>query len=108
MHWLFGPLSRIDVQVYDLAVTEFDHPRVDFMIKEARATIDRYFDVVELSDREAGVVYKHGRVAGLLAPPSGRLHLFPGSGGFAALHLRLIAEVPPGRATLVHPNHPLT
>jgi regulator of protease activity HflC (stomatin/prohibitin superfamily) len=74
VHWLFGPLSRIDVQVYDLAVTEFDHPRVDFMIKEARATIDRYFDVVELSDREAGVVYKHGRVAGLLAPGKRQLY----------------------------------
>jgi regulator of protease activity HflC (stomatin/prohibitin superfamily) len=74
VHWLFGPFARIDVQVYDLAVAEFEHPRVDFMIKEARETIDRHFTVVELSDREVGVVYKQGRVAGVLAPGKRQLY----------------------------------
>ena len=74
VHWLFGPLARIDVQVYDLAVPEFEHPRVDFMIKETRETIDRHFTVVELSDREVGVVYKQGRVAGVLAPGKRQLY----------------------------------
>src|SRR5687767_14927327 len=74
VHWLVGPFARIEVQVYDLAVPEFEHPRIDFLVKEARATIDRYFTVVELSDREAGVVYKRGRVAGVLAPGQRRLY----------------------------------
>ena len=74
VHWLTGPFARIDVQVYDLTVPEFEHPRIDFLVKEARATIERHFEIVELSDREAGVVYKQGRVAGVLAPGQRRLY----------------------------------
>jgi hypothetical protein len=71
---IFDPLSRTEVQVYDLTVPEFDHPRVDFLIKEARATMERYFTIVELGDREVGVVYKNGRVAGLVAPGKRQLY----------------------------------
>lgn len=34
---IFNPLKRVEVQIYDLTVTEFEHPRVDFLLKEARA-----------------------------------------------------------------------
>jgi regulator of protease activity HflC (stomatin/prohibitin superfamily) len=62
------------VQVYDLSVPEFEHPRVDFLVKEARATIEKYFTIVELTDREVGVVYKNGRVAALVAPGKRQLY----------------------------------
>jgi regulator of protease activity HflC (stomatin/prohibitin superfamily) len=62
------------VQVYDLAVPEFEHARIDFLVKESRETIDRYFEIVELGDREVGVVYKQGRVAGILAPGKRQLY----------------------------------
>lgn len=68
VYWLAAPLGGLVVQVYDLTVPEFEYPRVDFLIQEAREVVDRYFQVVELTDREVGVVYKQGRVAGLLAP----------------------------------------
>ena len=42
--------------------------------RQARAVVDRYFQIVELTDREVGVVYKQGRVAGVLAP--GRRQLY--------------------------------
>ena len=71
---IFNPLKRVEVQIYDLTVTEFEHPRVDFLVKEARATIEKYFTLVELSDREVGVVYKNGRVAGLVAPGKRQLY----------------------------------
>jgi regulator of protease activity HflC (stomatin/prohibitin superfamily) len=71
---IFDPLKQVEVQVYDLSVMEFEHPRVDFLVKEARATIEKYFTIVELGDREVGVVYKNGRVAGLVAPGKRQLY----------------------------------
>ena len=71
---IFDPLKRVEVQVYDLTVTEFEHARVDFLVEEARATIEKYFTIVELGDREVGVVYKNSRVAGLVAPGKRQLY----------------------------------
>ena len=71
---IFDPLKRVEVQVYDLTVTEFEHARVDFLVEEARATIEKYFTIVELGDREVGVVYKNGRVAGVVAPGKRQLY----------------------------------
>ena len=71
---IFDPLKRVDVQVYDLAVAEFDHPRVDFLVKEARETIARYFTIVELADREVGLVRRNGKVSGVLAPGKRQLY----------------------------------
>jgi hypothetical protein len=71
---IFDPLKRVEVQVYDLSVTEFEHARSDFLVKEARTTIERYFTIVELGDREVGVVYKNGRVTGLVAPGKRQLY----------------------------------
>ena len=33
VYWIFNPLKRVEVQVYDLTVTEFEHARVDFLAK---------------------------------------------------------------------------
>ena len=41
VHWMFDPLQRREVQRYDLTVPEFEHARVDFLVKEARAAIER-------------------------------------------------------------------
>ena len=71
---LFDPFTRIDVQTYDLTVPEFEHPRVDFLISEARAVIEKYFQVVELTEREVGLVYKNGKLAGVLAPGKRQLY----------------------------------
>jgi len=71
---IFDPLKRTEVQVYDLTVPEFEHPRVDFLVKDARATMEQYFTIIELGDREVGVVYKNGRVAGVLAPGKRQLY----------------------------------
>jgi regulator of protease activity HflC (stomatin/prohibitin superfamily) len=71
---IFDPLQRKQIQVYDLAVPEFEHARVDFLVKEARSVIDQYFTVVELGEREVGVVIKQGKVAGVLAPGKRQLY----------------------------------
>ncbi|HEY4214634.1 MAG TPA: slipin family protein [Steroidobacteraceae bacterium] len=74
VYWILDPFSRTDVQVFDLTVPEFEHPRVDFLVEEARETVARHFTVVELSDREVGVVLKNGKVAGVLPPGKRRLY----------------------------------
>lgn len=73
-HWLTAPFSDVAIQLYDLTVPEFEHPRVDVLIKEARALMERYFDIVELTDSEAGLVYKNGKLAGVLAPGKRQLY----------------------------------
>jgi regulator of protease activity HflC (stomatin/prohibitin superfamily) len=74
VYWRFDPLRRREVQVYDLAVPEFEHPRIDVLVKEAQPLMERTFQIVDVGDREVGVVYKRGRVAGILAP--GRRQLY--------------------------------
>ncbi len=71
---IFDPLKRVEVQVYDLTVPEFEHPRVDFLVKEARATVEKYFSIVELGDREVGLVLENGKIAGVLAPGKRQLY----------------------------------
>jgi len=73
-HWLIAPMSDMQAQLYDLTVPEFEHPRVDFLVKEARATMEKYFDIVELTDSEAGLVYKNGKLTGVLAPAKRQLY----------------------------------
>jgi regulator of protease activity HflC (stomatin/prohibitin superfamily) len=71
---MFDPLKRTYVQVFDLTVAEFEHPRVDFLVKDARATVEKYFQIVETGDREVGLVYKNGKLAGVLAPGKRQLY----------------------------------
>ena len=71
---IFDPANRTEVQVYDLTVPEFEHARIDFLVKEARATIEKYFTIVELCDREVGLVFKNGKISGVLAPGKRQLY----------------------------------
>jgi hypothetical protein len=71
---VFDPFEQIEVQLYDVAVPEFKHPLADAFVKEAREKIEKYFMIVQLGDREVGVVFKNGRLVGVLAP--GKLQLY--------------------------------
>jgi len=62
--------GKLEVQVYDVSQAELDLPRVDVLISEARALLDPYVQIVELGDREVGLVYKNERLHGVLAPGS--------------------------------------
>jgi regulator of protease activity HflC (stomatin/prohibitin superfamily) len=74
VHWLFDPLNRTEAKVYDVSVAEFEHPRQDVLIAEARALIERHLMVVELGDREVGLVYKNDRLVSVLAPGKRQLY----------------------------------
>ncbi len=74
VHWMFDPLNRTEIKVYDVAVAEFEHPRVDVLITEARALIERHLMIVELGDREVGLVYKNDRLVSVLPPGKRQLY----------------------------------
>ncbi len=74
VHWLFDPFNRTEVKVYDIAVPEFEHPRVDVLIADARALIERHLIIVELGDREVGLVYKNERLVSVLPPGKRQLY----------------------------------
>jgi regulator of protease activity HflC (stomatin/prohibitin superfamily) len=73
-HLVLKPFAAIEIERYDLTVPEFEHARVDFLLKEAREIMAQHFDIVELTDSEAGLVYKNGKLAGVLAPGKRQLY----------------------------------
>ncbi len=74
VHWFNDSVDRVDVEVYDLTVPEFNHSRVDILLKEAAALCERYFQVVELGDYEVGLVYKNGKLTSILPPATRQLY----------------------------------
>jgi regulator of protease activity HflC (stomatin/prohibitin superfamily) len=71
-YWLVG--SGLDVRMYDVSQAEIDLPRADVLVAEARALLEPYVQIVELGDREVGLVYKNGRLTGVLAPATRQLY----------------------------------
>jgi hypothetical protein len=74
VRWILQPFECIAVQLYDSRVPEFEHPRIDELLTQARATMERHFHIVELAEQEMGVVYKDGTLAGVLAPGKRQLY----------------------------------
>ena len=74
IYWLWDPLARCTVQTFDVSVPEISLPRADVLLAESRAMLEPYVQIVELGDREAGLVYKNERLAGVLAPGSRALY----------------------------------
>ena len=71
-YWLLG--RGLDVQVYDVSKAEIDLPRAEVLVAEARGLLEPYVQIVELGDREAGLVYKNERLTGVLAPGTRQLY----------------------------------
>ncbi len=74
VYWVFNPQRHVQVEVYDLTVPEFAHPRVDFLTKESRALCEQYFQVIELGEHDVGLVYKNGKLTGVLPPATRQLY----------------------------------
>jgi regulator of protease activity HflC (stomatin/prohibitin superfamily) len=71
-YWLVG--RGLEVQTYDVSQPELVLPRVDVLVNEARTVLEPAVQVVELGEREVGLVYKNGRLSGVLAPASRQLY----------------------------------
>jgi regulator of protease activity HflC (stomatin/prohibitin superfamily) len=74
VYTMFDPLKRVDVQVFDVTVAEFTHPRSDVLVKDSRLALEAHVQIVELGDREVGLVYKNGRLLSVLAPGKRQLY----------------------------------
>jgi len=61
-------LRRHEVQRYDLTVAEFSHPWLDVLLRTEPTLMERHFQVVETGERQVGLVYKNGRLEGVLPP----------------------------------------
>jgi len=70
VYWLWDPLQRLAVKVFDVNTPELTLPRAEMLIAESRALLDPHVQVVELGDREVGLLYKNERLSGVLAPGS--------------------------------------
>ena len=73
-YWLWDPLGRLTVQMYDATMPELALPRADVLVAEARALLEPHVQIVELGDREVGLVYKNDRLTGVLAPGTRQLY----------------------------------
>lgn len=71
---VFDLLGRVAVEVHNLTVPEFNHPYVDVLVKENRELVDKYFQFIELGEYEVGLVYKNGKLNGVLAPGTRQLY----------------------------------
>jgi regulator of protease activity HflC (stomatin/prohibitin superfamily) len=65
---------KLYVQTYNVSVPELTLPNADVLLAEAREILDPYVQLVELSDREVGLVYKNERLTGVLAPGTRQLY----------------------------------
>lgn len=71
-YWLVG--RGLVVQMYDVSKAEIDLPRADVLVAEARTLLEPYVQIVELGDREVGLVYKNERLTGVLPPGTRQLY----------------------------------
>jgi len=62
--------GKLEVRIYDVSEPELDLPRADVLIAEARELLEPFVQIVELGDREVGLVYKNERLAHVLVPGS--------------------------------------
>ncbi|MEO8019645.1 MAG: slipin family protein [Pseudomonadota bacterium] len=74
VYWLWDPLGRLSVQTYDVTTPELVLPRADVLLTESRALLEPHLQIVELGDREIGLVYKNERLTGVLAPGTRQLY----------------------------------
>jgi regulator of protease activity HflC (stomatin/prohibitin superfamily) len=65
---------KLYVQTYNVSVPELTLPNADVLLAEARDILEPYVQVVELNDREVGLVYKNERLTGVLAPGTRQLY----------------------------------
>ena len=67
-------LGRIVIEVYDLSKPEFAHTLVDFMLKERADLCAKHFQLIELGERQVGLVYKNDKLTGILPPATRQLY----------------------------------
>lgn len=74
VYWIPDFMGRVAVEVFNLTVPEFNHSLVDVLVKDQAPLSAQYFQVIELGEREVGLVYKNGKLTNVLAPGTRQLY----------------------------------
>ena len=92
VYWMFDPLKKREVQVYDLNNVEFMHPQKDFIVKLCSALCEQFFTVVDVNSHQVGLLYLDEVLSGILEP--GSRHLFWKQGKAVRVELLDIQDNP--------------
>ena len=65
---VFNLLGRINIEIYDVTVPEFQHKYMDVLLKDKPDLVAEYFHVVEPGEYEVALVYSRGKLIDVLAP----------------------------------------
>lgn len=107
VHWIFAPLKRVEIEVYDLTVPEFTHPIEDFLIKDVPELCKKHFHVVELGDHEVAYVFKNGKLASVLPPATRQLYwIGPIAVKVEIVNIEKEFEIPRDKAALLAKAQP--
>lgn len=68
VYWIFNPLGRIEVRIYDITQESFDYPQFDVLAERHPQLVEQYFKVTELKDNEVGLVYRKDVLSDVIAP----------------------------------------
>jgi len=72
-HWLLAR-SGTSIERHDLRRPRFDHALAEFLVKTHPELLETTFQVFELSDRQVGIEYVDGRLAGIVPPATTRVY----------------------------------
>ena len=73
VYWYFDPLNKLETGFYDLNQPLFDLPIIDFLIEKKPELIETHFEMVDLSDNEAALIYQEDKLVNILPPSSRKL-----------------------------------
>lgn len=71
----WDPLNRLSIRSFDLREPEVELPEVDVLLNTHPQMVAETFQVVELADREIGLVYIADKLQSVLGPGSRRVYL---------------------------------
>lgn len=74
VHRYLDPFGRIEVTKHDVTEPELAHPRAAFLAKSGYILIDEHFDRFTTTDTEVGLVFKDGKLSGVIAPGATQLY----------------------------------
>lgn len=74
IYWMTDPLNRLPLRVYDLAQPLFDGVLADWLRQNEAATVERWFERMDLAEDEAGLRFENDVLAEILPPGSRRLY----------------------------------
>ncbi|MCI1711413.1 MAG: slipin family protein [Chiayiivirga sp.] len=74
VYWLFAPLARTDVGVFDIAKPEYAGRDVEALIAALGSRLSEHFVLANLGMQEVGLVLKNGKPEDVLAPGTRKLY----------------------------------